>query len=198
MRFFTKSLTIDEAADALFLIMRKDFNKDWISKLSEVTGLDIRRAEAELIFLDFFAFYFSLKFTHSSSWRDKGYNVFEKLFSIVASWLGDSWAGQNAGTRDDAFKVLDERLKAYGCAIKDQSSVDPNEMVRSIGLTFATFAFLDDQSGVPRSAERDSHYDEFLTKLLLDHENVVVTVAGEVFNHRMKSLYEIFDSYKVR
>jgi hypothetical protein len=112
--------------------------------------------------------------------------------------VGDLWASQNAGTRDDVFKVLDERLNAYGYAIGDPGSVDPNEMVRSIGLTFVMFAFLDDQSGVTRSAERDSHYDEFLTKLLLDHKDVMVTVAGEVFNRRMKSLYEIFDLYKVR
>jgi len=177
--------------------MREDFNKDWLSRLSEVAGLDIRRAEAELIFLDFFAIYFSLKFTHSSGWRDKGYDVFEKLFSLVVSWWGDEWTSQNAGTQDDAFKVLDERLKAYGRAIEDPSSKEPDEMVRSIGLTFATFAFLDDQSGAPGSRERDAHYDEFLTKLLADYKNVVVTVAGEVFNHRMKSLYGMFDSYKV-
>lgn len=123
--------------------------------------------------------------------------VFEKFFGRVGSWWGDAWASNNAGTRDDAFKVLDERLKAYGRAIEDPSSADPEEMVRAIGLTFAMFAFADDQIGDPGSAERAAHYEEFLTKLLLDYENVLVTVAGEVFNHRMQSLYGMFDSSKL-
>jgi hypothetical protein len=193
-----KSLTVDEAAEELFFLMRKDFNKEWLSRLSEVSGLDLRRAETELIFLDFFAIYFSLKFTHSSGWSDKSALVFEKFFSRVLSWWSDAWASINAGSRDDAFKVLDERLRAYGKAIEHQSSADPEEMLRSIGLTFAMFAFADDEMGDPGSAERDAHYEEFLTKLLLDYKNVLVTVAAEVFNHRMQSLYKMFDSYKLK
>jgi hypothetical protein len=62
---FKKSLTVDEAAEALYMLMQKDFNREWLSKLSKVSGLDLVRAEDELVFLDFFAIYFSLKFTHS-------------------------------------------------------------------------------------------------------------------------------------
>ena len=39
--------------------------------------------------------------------------------------------------------------------------------------------------------------DEFLSKLLLDYNNVVVTIGGEVFNHRMQVLHAWFDSHKV-
>jgi hypothetical protein len=198
MSLFTKSLTVEDASQALFALMRTDFNREWLSTLSQVPGLDLRRAETELIFLDFFAIYFSLKFTRAAGWRDKGPAVFERFFGLVVSWWGDVWAGQGAGTRDDAFKVLDKRLKVYGKATEDPSSADSDEMLRSIGLAFAMFAFLDDSCGAPGSDERHHHYDDFLTKLLLDHRNLLTTVGGEVFNHRMKSLYGMFDSYRVR
>jgi hypothetical protein len=193
----TKSLTVDEAAEALFVLMRKDFNKEWLSRLATVSDLDLRRAETELVFLDVFATYFSLKFTRSPGWRDKGILVFEKLFNLISSWLGNAWESINAGTRDDAFKVIDERLKAYAAAIEEPTSANPDEMLHAIGSTFALFAFAHEGIGDPGSRERDAHYEEFLTKLLLDHRNIVIAVASEVFNHRMQSLYGMFDSYKL-
>jgi hypothetical protein len=192
-----QSLTVDEAAEALFALMRKDFNKEWLSRLSTVSALDLRRAETELVFLDFFATYFSLKFTHSPGWRDKGILVFEKLFSLIVSWLANTLHSISAGNKDDAFRVIDERLKAYAAATEDPSSANPDKMLHAIGSTFTLFAFAHEGIGDPGSRERDAHYEEFLTKLLLDHHNVVVTVAAEVFNHRMQSLYGMFDSYKL-
>jgi hypothetical protein len=96
---FKKSLTVDEAAEALYMLMQKDFNREWLSKLSKVSGLNLVRAEDELVFLDFFAIYFSLKFTHSPGWRDKGILVFEKLFSLLLSWLANAWERKQRGRR---------------------------------------------------------------------------------------------------
>jgi hypothetical protein len=194
---FKKSLTVAEVAEALFVLMRKDFNPEWMSRLSAVPNLDLGRAESELVFLDVFATYLSLKFTHSSSWRDNGHLVFEKLLSQFVRWLGDIWASNDAGTRDDAFRILDERLKGYSEAIEDPRSENRDEIIRSIGLRFAIFAFANEEIGDPGSPERDAHYGEFLTNLMLDYKNVVVTVAGEVFDHRGKSLLGIFDSYNL-
>jgi hypothetical protein len=192
-----KSLTVDEATEALFSLMREDYNKEWLSRLAAVRGLDLRRAETELVFLDFFATHFSLKFTRSPGWRDKGILVFEKLFSLMLSWLGNYWGSINAGTGDDAFKVIDERLKAYAAAVEEPTSANPDEMLRSIGSTFAIFAFAHDGIGDSGSREREAHFQEFLTKRLLDHKNIVIAVAAEVFNHRIQSLRGMFDSYKL-
>ena len=192
-----QSLTVDEAAEALFALMRKDFNNEWLSRLSTVSALDLRRAETELVFLDFFATYFSLKFTRSAGWRDKGILVFEKLFSLMVSWLANTWDSIGAGNKDDAFRIIDSRLAAYGARIEEPGSVDPDTTLKSIGETFAMFAFAHEGIGDPGSRERDAHYEEFLTKLLLNHHNVVVTVAAEVFNHRVQSLYRMFESFKL-
>jgi hypothetical protein len=194
---FKKTLKVDEAAEALYALMQKDFNSEWLSRLSRVSGLDLVRAEDELVLLDFFAIYFSLKFTRSPSWRDKGILVFEKLFSFVLSYFGDFLQSKNAGTRDDAFKILDARLKAYGARIEDPSSSNPEEMLRSIGETFGMYALLDETFFGADGRAREDRFPDILKKLSQDYDNVAITVGSEVFNHRMQMLYAWFDSHKV-
>ena len=190
-------LSVDEAAKALFKLMQSDFKPEWRSRLAAVPGLDPVRAEDELVLLDFFAVYFSLKFTQSPSWRANGQPVFEKLSTLVAKFFADFWAPRNAGTLDDAFRILDARLKAYGAVIEQPSSLEPDHLTQAIGLQYAAYAFAHDGIREPGSREREAHYDEFLSKLLLDHHNVIVTVGGEVFNHRIRMLHTWFDSHQV-
>jgi hypothetical protein len=191
------TLNIDEAAKALFKLMQSDFNPEWRSRLATVSGLDPVRAEDELGLLDFFAVYFSLKFTHSPSWRANGQLIFEKLFGLLANFFADFWAPRNAGTIEDAFRILDARVKAYGAVIEEPSSAEADQLMHAIGCQYAAYAFAHDGIGQPGSRERDAHYDEFLAKLLLDHHNVVVTIGGEVFNHRIQMLHSWFDNHKV-
>ena len=190
-------LSIDEAAKALLKLMQSDFKPEWRSRLAAVSGLDPVRAEDELIFLDFFAAYFSLKFTRSPSWRANGQLVFEKLFSLLATFFADFWAPRHAGTVEDAFRILDARLKAYGAVTEQPSSTEPDQLIQAIGSQYAMYAFAHEGIGDPSSREREARYEEFLTKLLLDYDNVVVTVGGEVFNHRTQMLYTWFDSHNV-
>jgi hypothetical protein len=194
---FSTTLSIDEAANALLKLMQSDFKPEWRSRLKMVSELDPVRAEDELIFLDFFAVYFSLRFTRSLSWRANGQLVFEKLFGLVATFFAAFWAPRNAGTVEDAFRILDARLKTYGAVIEQPSSTEPDQLTQAIGLQYAAYAFAHDGIGDPGSRERDAHYEEFLSKLLLDHNNIVVSVAGEVFNYRIQMLYTWFDSHKV-
>jgi len=49
-----KTLSIDEAAEALLKLMQSDFKPEWRSRLAGVSGLDPVRAEDELIFIRFF------------------------------------------------------------------------------------------------------------------------------------------------
>jgi len=194
---FKKSLTVDEAAEALFALMQKDFNREWLSRLSKVSGLDLVRAEDEMVLLDFFAVYFSLKFTRSPGWRDKGIFVFEKLFSLLLSWYGKFLESKNAGTRDDALEILDQRLKAYGASIEEPGSADPEEMLRSIGLKFAIYALAEDSFYEADGRPKEERFPEFLRKISQDHDEIVIAVGGEVFNHRMQMLYAWLDSHKV-
>ena len=190
-------LTVDQAAESLYTIMGKDNKARWVSQLSKVPELDPVRATDELLFLDFFAIYFSLKFTRSPGWSGKGILVFEKLFGLFSSWLGHFWESKNAGTRDDAFKIIDARLKAYGARIEEPSSADPDELLRSIGETFAIYAFVDDTFiGVDGRPREDCFWD-LKKKLSRDHEDVVITVGGAAFNYRIQSLYGFFDSSKI-
>ena len=193
-----QSLTVDEAAEALFVLMRKDFNKQRLSRLSAVSGLDLARAEHELIFLDFFAIYFSLKFTRSSWWRDKGILVFEKLFSLLLSWWGTAWESDNRGTRDDVFRVFDARLKAYGARVEEPSSEDPETMLTSIGETFAMYALTDETFCGADGRAREDRFQDVLKKLSQDHGRIAITVGSEAFNHRVQSLYGMFDQFKVK
>jgi hypothetical protein len=195
---FKRKLTVDQAAEELYTIMGKDDKAKWLSQLSKVPEIDPVRAEDELYFLDFFAIYFSLKFTRSPGWSDKGILVFEKFFSLFLSWLGHFWESKNAGTTDDAFKTLDARLEAYGARINEPSSVDPEKMLRAIGETFAIYTFLDDTYQGIDGRLREDRFLAFQRKLSLDHDEIAIKVGGAAFNYRIQSLYEVFDSSKLR
>ncbi len=195
---FKSKLTVDQAAEALYAIMGKDDKARWLSQLSKVPQLDLVRAGDELLFLDFFAIYFSLKFTRSPGWSDKGILVFEKFFSLFYNWLGGFWESKNAGTTDDAFKILDERLKAYGARIEEPSSEDPDKMLRSIGETFAAYAFVDDTFIGIDGRPKVDRFPDFQRKLSQDHDNITITVGTDAFNYRIQSLYGFFDSCKLK
>src|SRR6266545_4749817 len=151
---FSRTLSVDDAAKALLKLMQSDFKSDSRSRLAAVSGLDPVRAEDELVFLDFFAVYFSLKFTRSPSWRANGQVVFEKLFGLLARFFADFWAPRNAGTVEDAFRILDARLKAYSAVIERPSSAEPDQLIQGIGLQYAAYAFAHDGIGEPGSPER--------------------------------------------
>ena len=149
--------------------------------------------------LDFFAIFFSIKFTRSSGWSsDKKILVFEKFFNLFYSWLAHCWESNNAGTRDDAFKTLEARLKAYGTRINEQGSSDPDETFRLIGETFAAYAFADDTYIGVDGRPREDRFPDFLRKLSLDHDEIAIKVGGAAFNDRIQSLYSFFDSYKLK
>jgi hypothetical protein len=195
---FKDTLTADEAAEALLLLMRKDFNKHRLSRLSAVSGLDLARAEHELIFLDFFAIYFSLKFTRSPGWRNKGVLVFEKLFGLLLSWWGTAWESNNRGTRDDVFKVFDGRLKVYGARIEEPASEDLDTMLRSIGETFAMYALTDETFYGADGRAREDRFLDVLKILSQDHDGIAIAVGSEAFNDRVQSLYGMFDQFAVK
>lgn len=195
---FKKTLTVDEAAEALLLLMRKDLNQQRLSRLSAVSGLDLARAEHELIFLDFFAIYFSLKFTRSPGWRDKGVLVFEKLFDLILRWWGTAWESNNRGTRDDVFKVFDGRLKVYGARIEERTSEDPDTMLRSIGEIFAMYALTDETFCGADGRAREDRFPDVLNKLSQDHDGIAIAVGSEAFNDRVQSLYGMFDQFTVK
>ena len=198
MSLFKKAVTVDQAAESMLLLMRRDFNTQRLSRLSAVAGIELARAEHELIFLDFFAIYFSLKFTRSSGWRDKGILVFEKLFSLLVSWWGTAWESENRGTRDDVFRIFDARIKAYGARIEEPSSEDPDTMLASIGETFAMYALTDETFYGDDGRPREDCFPDVLKKLSQDHERIAITVGSEAFNHRVQSLYSMFDQFKVK
>lgn len=195
---FKEKLTVDQAAEALYTIMGKDDKASWLLQLSKVPDIDLVRAADELLFLDFFAIYFSLKFTRSPGWSDKGILVFEKFFSLFLGWLGHFWESKNAGTRDDAFKILDARLEAYGSRINEPSSANPEELLRSIGEAFAIYVFLDDTYTGIDGRLREDRFLAFQRKLSLDHDEIAIKVGGAAFNDRIQSLYGFFDSYKLK
>ena len=192
------SLTVDEAAEALFVIMRQPFNKEWLSRLATVSGLDLTRAETELVFLDFFAIHFGLRITRSPGWQDNGTLVSEKLFSLVLKWWGDAWESNNRGTIDDAFRILDGRLKAYESVIEGLNSADPEGMTRALSVMYAMFALAEDSFFGTDGRPRKDRYPDHLTKLLLDHKNVVSTVGAEALHYRMHMLQSLFDSFTLK
>jgi len=89
------------------------------------------------------------------------------------------------------MRILTARIEAYGEAIEQPSSAEPDQLVEAIGLVYAAYAFANDGIGEPWSRERAAHYDEFADKLQLDHNKIVITVAGEVFNNRFANLLHL-------
>jgi hypothetical protein len=191
---FKSKLTVDQAAEALYAIMGKENMTKWLSQLSQVPELDLVRAGDELLFLDVFATYCSLKFTRSPGWSEKRLLVFESFLGLFLTWLGKFWESRSAGTMDDAGKAIDSRFKAYGASI-EATPPAPDETRRLIGMTFAAYAFADGRfSGRPKEKE----FPEFLRKLSQDQSETVIRVAEEVFNHRIQTLEHFFESHKLK
>ncbi len=191
---FKTQMTVDQAAAKLYEIMGKDDNSKWVDRLKVVTDLDLVRASDELLFLDLFAIYFSIKFTRCDSWPEKGIYVFEKIYHMFVNWLGNYFEGKNAGTCEDAIKILDSRIRSYGMRIEEPDSVDPNKMLRSIGETFATYAFCYESHFGDDGHPREDKFMEFKNRLSQDYDDVTITVGGEAFNYRIKSLYPVFEN----
>lgn len=194
---FKKKLTVDQAAEALYTIMQKDDQARWLSQLSTVPEIDIVRAGDELLFLDFFAICFSIKFTRSSGWSNR-ILVFEKFFNLFYSSYAYFLENKNAGTRDRALKILVARLKAYDACINEASSSDPDKMLRSVGETFAAYTFLDDTYIGVDGRPREDRFPAFRMKFSLDHDEIAIKIGGAAFNDRIQSLYSFFDSYKLK
>ena len=194
---FKKPLTVDQAAEALYTIMGKEDKSGWLERLKTVPRLDIVRATDELLFLDFFAIYFSLKYTRAPGWADKGEPVFEKLFLMIGEFVGGFWEEQNAGTKDDAFKMLLARITAYGARVEEPDSAEPDTMLRSIGETFAMYALTDETFCGPDGRAREDRFPDVLKKLSQDHANITITVGSAAFNYRVQSLYGMFDSFRL-
>ena len=169
---FKNKLTVDQAAEKFYTIMGQDDKKRWLSQLSRVPGLDTVRAADELLFLDLFAIYFSLKFTRSAGWSEKGILVFENIFNRFIGFLGDFWESKNAGTKEDAFKTIDGRFADYGANL-EASPEDPESIHIAVGLVFARLCLVEDN-------------------------DTAIKIAGDAFNYRMQMLYNIFDSYKLK
>lgn len=194
---FKKSLTVDQAAEALFLLMQRDFDKQRLARLSFVPLIDLHRAETEIILLDFFAIYFSLKFTRASGWQGKGELVFERLLERLVDWWGNMLTSTNCGTRDDAFRLFDSRLTCYSECI-NQSAEGPDTAVDSIGESFALNTFADDSFFGDDGRFVEHRLPELLERLSLDQARTNATLGIEVFNYRCHALKGMFDQFKVK
>jgi len=194
---FKKSVTINEAAESIFKLMRTDFKPEWKSKLETISSLDTVRAEDELLFLDFFAVYFSLKFTRSSSWKTNGQLVFEKVFHLLSNWIANFWTQKNVGTLEDVITIIDSRLQTYSSVINEDNNLDNEEFIHQIGLKYAIYAFTDDSMIGADGKPLEGHFSDFLDKISQDHKGIAIAVGGEVFNNRMQVLYNWFNTRKV-
>ncbi len=76
--------------------------------------------------------------------------------------------------------------------VEEPSSVDPDKMLRSIGETFATYAFADD-TFIEIDGRPKDHFPDLLKKFSQDHDDITITVGAEAFNYRIQSLYGVFN-----
>lgn len=184
---FKNKLTIDQAADSLYSLMRQDDKNKWLSQLPPTAGLSKDVTWDELIFLDFFAIYFSLKFNRSSGWsdKDKCHLVFQKIFTLLISF----WTEKNIGTTDAVFNHIDGRLSVYSACI-EESSEDPSDLMHSIGTAYAALA-LSANSTDPQIRS------QIWFQLKGDRNNAVIKVGSDAFNNRIEMLYSFFDSSKL-
>ena len=185
-----------EAAGALFTIMGREEKTGWLARLKGIPGIEMERATDELLYLDFFAIYYSLKFTHAPGWKGKGLPVFERLATLMVDMIGDFWESRSVGTRQEASKLLASRIAYYGAITEGPEAEDPDSMLRAIGEKFAMYAITNDShyrgDGFPRE-------DRFLDALqrLRRYGEPAVAVGGEAFNERVKSLYGMFNSFSL-
>ena len=183
-----------EAAGALFTIMGREEKTGWLARLKTIPGIEIERATDELLFLDFFAIYFSLKFTRAPGWCGKGLPVFEKLAALMVDMLGDFWESRLVGTKQEAAKLLGARIDAYGAIVENPESGDSDSMLRAIGERFAMYAITNDSHYEEDGSPRGDRFPDVLQRLRIYGEPAI-TVGGEAFSERVTSLYGMFDAF---
>lgn len=194
---FKKSITVSDSADALLLILRKDFDRRHLERLSSVPGVDLQRAETEIVLLDFFAVTFALKFNRDPGWQSKRDQVGELLLNRMVEWWGNALMQTGGGDYESAFRVIDSRLRIYSEAIH-QSAENSASHVDVIGEYFALNTLANDSFFGADGSFLSHRFPELHQRLLADYEGVIRSVGGAVFNHRVSYLQGIFDKYKLK
>ncbi len=194
---FKKLMTIEQASQNIFNLMRRDFDSDWLNRLSSVPGLDIVRAEDEMVFLDLFSVYFSIKCNMITQWHDRGELIYENIKSLFLDWLEKAWREKKAGSRDDAERILDSRFKSYMACIDGTKPTDYEKLRRSIGEIFAIYAFADESSMGPDGKPLESRFFDLYIKINRDVEKTTTGVGTEVFWHRVVVMLNIFRTYEI-
>jgi len=135
---FKKKWPVDTAIESILSALVKfDRMQVWGKDLSSVPGLDTERAKLEMFFLDCFAIYIVLKFSHSPGWKENGVQIFEKIFQACSIIAATTYANRNTATMEDAKQAgieIDRRFAEYGPLF--ESSEDA---ISSIGTAFARF-----------------------------------------------------------
>ena len=84
---------------------------------------------------------------------------------------------------------IDGRLSVYS-AILEESSEEPDDIMHSIGLVFASFV-------LSTNASSPQARSEIWFQLQGNWNNTVIKVGTDAFNNRLKMLYTFFDSSKL-
>lgn len=191
-------MTIEQAAQNIFNLMRRDFDVELKTRLSNVPGLDIVRAKDELVFLDLFSVYFSIKCNTIPEWHERGELVYEIINSLFVNWVGNVWSEKGAGSHEDVVNIINARFRSYLSCIENIIPTDYNKLKRSIGEIFAIYAFADSTFMGPDGKALESRFMELQNKIKRDVEEVTINVGIEVFWHRVVVMLDIFKKYKIK
>lgn len=137
---FKKRMSVDEAVDRILFELKKfdKMNLWWAAfSLSDVIGQPVESARVEMFYLDFFAVFIGLKFNHSSSWKQNGSKIFEKVSQGCALYAATTLAGKVNTTTEETKRVeaeIDKRFAVYG-SIFEKSC----DTLTDIGAAFAKF-----------------------------------------------------------
>lgn len=175
----------DEAAESLFELMRLGFDREgWWARLGAIPGIDVLRAENELRLLDLFAAQYALRTAPTPGWRNNAAVLFDDLLARLTT--NCEAAGNSA---DDLLADINNRINAYSAAAAVAEPIDPDDIERLIGMTYAILGnpkySLFDAAG-----ERDINlFAPAFSELFLDRKNATAIVAEDLFKNRVTSLH---------
>lgn len=166
---FKKRMSVDAAVDSVLSALTGfDRMQAWGAELSEVSGLQLEKVKEEMFYLDCFAVYIVLKFTHYSSWKQNGMRIFEKVFQGCAIYAATTLAGKLNATIDEAKKgaaAIDNRFSVYSPIFERSENT-----LTEIGTAFSKFCEAEGNPVIVRAgADLFNVRGYMLTKFAQEH-----------------------------
>lgn len=189
---FKNTMTRQQAAQNIFMLMRRNFDENIQTILSGIHYLDVVKAEEELVLLDLFAAYYSLNNTVCNKWRDNANDIFYSIKSLFVRWIEGIYVEKDMGTSEDVENIIDTRLKSYMACIENIEHDNCEGMKRLVGETYALYTIMGDNFIGSDGRPIGQMYLNLKSLIGPDIDDNIINIGADSFWRRVLLLFEIF------